>query len=126
MTEAIVLFAHGARDPQWAGPVRRLAEMIAAREPAVRVRPAYLELMAPDLDGVIDELVADGVRRILVVPVFLAQGGHLKRDVPQIIERAAGRHPACRVTVAKAVGEDDRVLAAMGEYALATLAATDD
>ncbi|MCB1918106.1 MAG: CbiX/SirB N-terminal domain-containing protein [Rhodocyclaceae bacterium] len=125
MTEAIVLFAHGARDPEWAGPVRRLAALLESRAPAVRARPAFLEFMTPDLDAAVDELVAEGVRRILVVPVFLAQGGHLKRDVPQQVAAAARRHPDCSLILAKAVGEDDRVLAAMGEFALTELAAGD-
>ena len=125
MTEAIVLFAHGARDPEWAGPVRRLAALLESRAPAVRARPAFLEFMTPDLDAAVDELVAEGVRRILVVPVFLAQGGHLKRDVPQQAAAAARRQPDCSLILAKAVGEDDRVLAAMGEFALTELAAGD-
>ena len=125
MTEAIVLFAHGARDPEWAGPVRRLAAKLEARAPAVRARPAFLEFMTPDLDQAVDALVADGASRILVVPVFLAQGGHLKRDVPQLVDAAARRHAACRVMLATAVGEDEGVLAAMADFALATLAAGD-
>jgi len=125
LNQAIVLFAHGARDPEWAGPVNRLAALLRARHGQVVVQPAFLEFMSPGFDQAVDELVARGVRRILVVPVFLAQGGHLKRDLPLLIERAAERHPDCLLRLSAAVGEDERVLAAMGDFALSELARSD-
>lgn len=121
LNRAIVLFAHGARDPEWAGPVRRLAAIIAGRSPSLRVRVAFLEFMAPSLPDAVEQLAADGVAEIVVVPVFLAQGGHLKRDVPVLVEQAAQRHPQCTFRLVPAVGEDAGVLEAMGDYALAAL-----
>lgn len=123
MSKAIVLFAHGARDPEWARPVRRLAALIAAAEGAPRAEVAFLELMAPTLDEVVDRLVRDGIRQIVVLPVFLAQGGHLKRDLPALVDQARARHRDCRIELAVAVGEDEGVLQAMARYAL-ELAAT--
>ena len=34
---ALVLFGHGARDPEWAGPMRRIREAALARPGAPRV-----------------------------------------------------------------------------------------
>ncbi|MDQ6621622.1 MAG: cobalamin biosynthesis protein CbiX, partial [Pseudomonadota bacterium] len=47
---ALVLFAHGSRDAQWAEPFERIAALVRAAAPGVRLRVAYLERMAPDLD----------------------------------------------------------------------------
>ncbi|MCB1889316.1 MAG: CbiX/SirB N-terminal domain-containing protein [Rhodocyclaceae bacterium] len=120
-TRAIVLFAHGARDPEWAGPVRRLAARLTERDPSVRAVPAFLEFMTPGLDAAVDALAEDGTGEILVVPVFLAQGGHLKRDVPVLVEAARARHPGIDIRLVAPVGEDDGVLDAMAEFALASL-----
>ncbi len=120
-TRAIVLFAHGARDPEWAGPVRRLAACLTGGEPPVKAVVAFLEFMAPSLDDAVDGLVGEGVAEIVVVPVFLAQGGHLKRDVPGLIEVASRRHPGVRIRLVPPVGEDDGVLAAMADFARSTL-----
>ena len=119
MKQAVVLFAHGARDPAWAGPVRRLAAAIAETAPDVTVEVAFLELMEPRLDETIDRLVARGAQRVRIVPVFLAEGGHLKRDVPVLIDAARERHPGCEIVLVRAVGEDDGVIRAMAAYALA-------
>ena len=115
---AVVLFGHGARDPEWAGPMRRTAQAMRAQSPELLVELAFLEFMQPTLVEAIDSVVAAGARRITVVPMFLAQGGHLKRDVPLLVEQASLRHPGCEIRQALAVGEADRVVTAMAEYAL--------
>ncbi|THF61303.1 sirohydrochlorin chelatase [Pseudothauera rhizosphaerae] len=115
--EALILFGHGARDPEWAGPMRRVRELLAAQAPELRVELAFLEFMAPTLDEAIGRLVADGACRVTVLPMFLAQGGHLKRDLPALVDAARACHPGTAFTLAPAVGEDDGVLAAMAAYA---------
>lgn len=117
--DAVVLFGHGARDPQWAGPMRRVREHMLAAPDAPRVELAFLELMTPTLGDAIAALAADGIERIAVVPVFLAQGGHLKRDLPALIAAAAAAHPDCRISLAQAAGEADAVVAAIADYAQA-------
>lgn len=114
----IVLFGHGARDPEWAGPMKRMAARIEATAPGVPVALAFMEFMTPTLDEAVDALVEQGVARIRIVPVFLAQGGHLKRDVPLAVERAGIRHPDVQMALATAAGEADAVVDAIAAYAL--------
>ena len=115
--KAVVLFGHGARDPEWAQPMARTREHLVSQAPGLRVELAFLELMQPTLAEAIDALIAQGATDVTVVPMFLAQGGHLKRDVPKLIEAARLRHPECRIAQAAAVGEADSVVAAMAGYA---------
>ncbi len=118
MTTAIILFAHGARDPEWANPLRRVQAAISQRAGDVAVELAFLELMAPTLPDCAATLVAGGVSNILVLPMFIAQGGHLKRDVPEIIDRLRSTHPEVRFSLAGAIGENEVVVQAMAEAAL--------
>lgn len=114
----LVLFGHGARDPEWAGPMRRIRDAVSARAGAPRVELAFLELMAPTLPEAIAALVAGGARRVAVVPIFLAQGGHLKRDLPRLLDEVRAAYPACEITLATAAGEADAVVGAIADYAL--------
>lgn len=113
----IVLFGHGARDPAWAQPMQRVREHLTANAPDIAVELAFLEFIAPTLPEAIDSLVALGARRIAVVPMFIAQGGHLKKDLPQLVAAARARHPDCEIVQAPAVGEAAPVIAAMAGYA---------
>lgn len=119
--DALILFGHGARDPQWAQPMQRVATLLAAQAPALAVRLAFLEFMTPTLPEAIDEL-AVAHREIVVVPMFMAQAGHLKRDLPQLIEAACARHPALGIRLAGPVGEAEAVLRAIAGHALALAA----
>lgn len=119
MTSGLILFAHGARDPRWAEPFEAIAAAVRARAPALAVRLAYLELMAPDLGAAADALVADGATRIDVLPLFLGTGGHLRRDLPPLVEAIAARHPQVAIRLHPAAGEAPVVMAAMADHALA-------
>ncbi|KFC63187.1 sirohydrochlorin chelatase [Massilia sp. LC238] len=121
MKRALVLFAHGARAQSWAAPFERLREQSQSRLPDVPVRLAFLELMDPRLPAAVDALVDEGVDEITVVPVFLGQGGHLLRDLPQLADAIRAAHPGLRLEVAGAIGEDPQVQAAMTDYCIRAL-----
>jgi sirohydrochlorin cobaltochelatase len=112
----IVLFAHGARDPRWAEPFERLRALVASRMPGVDVRLAFLEMMQPCLDDAADALVAGGCASLSIVPVFLGQGSHVRRDLPQLADALRRRLSTIPIVVAEAVGEDEAVLAAIADF----------
>ncbi|MES2901658.1 MAG: CbiX/SirB N-terminal domain-containing protein [Pseudomonadota bacterium] len=116
MTRALVLFAHGARASSWAVPFERLTAQAQARMPDVPVSLAFLELMEPRLPAHLGALAAQGVTDVTVVPVFLGQGGHLLRDLPEMVAEVRSAHPQLAVRVAGAVGEDPAVQQAMTDY----------
>lgn len=113
---AIILFAHGARDPAWAEPFARLQQRIAARQPDTTVRLAFLELMQPTLAQCVAALVADGVSDIMVVPAFMARGAHLRRDLPLLLDEVRARYPQISFSLTEALGETDVVLDAMADW----------
>lgn len=119
--QALVLFAHGARDPNWAAPFVSLQQLIQQQRPQLLVRLAFLELMQPDLPQLLQQLVTAGVNEVSVVPVFLGQGGHVRRDLPALIAQAQQQYPQLAITVAQAVGEQPDVQNAIAEYCISTL-----
>ena len=119
MKRGIVLFAHGARDPDWALPVRRLADLVANRDADFVVEIAFLEHMTPPLELAIANLAKRGARDVTVVPVFIAQGGHLKQDLPRIVDAIRRTQPKMVIRLAPPMGESDAVLEAMAAFASA-------
>jgi sirohydrochlorin cobaltochelatase len=121
MTQGLILFAHGARDPRWAAPFEDLALRVRAQRPQLLVRLAFLEFMAPDLPAAAAELLGAGCSRIDLVPVFLGSGGHVRKDLPRLLEDLRTRHPDVHFGLTPALGELARVLQAMADAALALL-----
>ncbi len=116
---ALILFAHGARDPEWASPMRRVCATVRAQAPALRVELAFLEFMSPQLAPCAEALLAEGYDRLVVLPMFIAQGGHLKRDVPLLLDELRARYPQASFELAGAVGEAEPIVQAMAAHVVA-------
>jgi sirohydrochlorin cobaltochelatase len=116
MSTGLVLFAHGARDARWREPFDRLFATVAGGHPGP-VELAFLELMSPNLDQACEALVRTGAQHVVVVPLFLGTGGHLRNDLPGLLAAAQAR-AGIPITAVAAAGEDDQVLAAIAEYCL--------
>ena len=112
LKEALILFAHGSRDPEWAAPFLTLKKKIEATQPQLRVELAFLELMQPSLAAVADEL-ARSASRVMIAPLFMSQGAHLKRDLAKLVDQARHKHPAVEFELLPSVGEMDGVLNAI-------------
>jgi sirohydrochlorin cobaltochelatase len=117
-TTGLLLFAHGARDPNWARPFEAVAARCRAVRGADRVVLAFLEFMTPDLVAGGDALVAAGCSAVDVVPLFLGAGGHVRKDLPLLLARLQQAHPGVRFTLRPAVGEADALVDAMAAVAL--------
>lgn len=114
----IVLFAHGARDPLWAEALHRLVAKLNSRRSGVATEVAFLEHMQPNLEAAIARLASLGIERITLVPLFMGRGGHLRRDLPQIVERACEANPGVLVRTTDAMGEADAILNAITGWVL--------
>lgn len=113
---ALVLFAHGSRDPQWAAPFHAIREQVSRLRPATAIELAFLELMQPSLEAAVDQLVAAGHARIVIAPLFMAQGAHMKRDLARILTTLTERHPRLDIELLPAIGEAAPVMDAVGAW----------
>lgn len=118
MKRGLLLFAHGARDPNWALPFEAVVERIRGSAPEVAVALAYLDFMTPGIVEAGDSLAAAGCTRVEVLPLFLGAGGHVRKDLPLLVERLRQAHPAVQWLLRRTVGEDEAVIAAMAQCAL--------
>jgi sirohydrochlorin cobaltochelatase len=114
----IVLFAHGARDAEWARPFEKIRDRVRASRPECPIELAYLEIMAPTLEEAIASLADQGASSITVFPLFMAQGGHLQRDIPRILDGIRESHPNLPLALETAIGEVPEILEAISAWIL--------
>lgn len=120
----LLLFAHGARDPNWAVPFEDVARRVRVQRPGMPVALAFLEFMAPDIVTAGNTLVAAGCTSVTVVPLFLGAGGHVRKDLPVLLDGLRAAHPAVSWTLTPAVGELAPVISAMANTAIDLLDTT--
>lgn len=116
---ALLLFAHGSSDPGWAAPFVKLKATVQAREPDKVVALAFLERMEPSFDDAVMALHKQAVKQITVAPIFLAIGGHMRKDLPKLIEEAQAR-TGVSFNVLPALGEADVLITAIADWVLSS------
>jgi sirohydrochlorin cobaltochelatase len=117
----LILFAHGARDPRWAAPFEAVAQRIRSRSPQTQVRLAFLEFMKPDLVSAGLELAAIGCPTVAVLPMFLGAGGHVRKDLPLLMDELRTQAPRVAWELRPAIGEAPDVIDAMARHAVRDL-----
>ena len=115
-SSAVILFAHGAREPEWAQPLEGIRDRLRAA--GMTVELAFLEFMSPALEEAASRLARKGIETVVIVPLFLAQGAHLKRELPAMVEKIRKRHAKTEFRVTPALGEAPEIVAAITEWAL--------
>jgi sirohydrochlorin cobaltochelatase len=89
MTLGYLLVGHGTRK---AAGQDQFRTVYAQFESLMKPHPsalAFLELAEPDIPTAIANLAAQGVSRLVTVPVLLFSAGHAQRDIPEAVEAAA-------------------------------------
>ena len=122
---ALILLAHGARDARWREPFdqvcsivrRHIADGVVKTYGAVEI--SFLEHMSPSFMIAAQSLYAAGYRRIVVAPLFLGVGGHVRSDVPKLIERVQLDCPAIDIQVKPPMAQSHEVLSALVAYSVA-------
>lgn len=119
MSHGLLLFAHGARDPGWAAPFHEVLRRVRLAAPDVPVELAFLEFITPDIATAGARLAVQGCRTASVVPLFLGAGGHVRKDLPRLLDTLAAAHPQVQWRLEPAAGEWDAVIEALAQGALA-------
>jgi len=110
MREALVLIGHGSRLARANEELREVASMVRESGAYDDVRAAFLGNDEPDIPGALTECVSGGAERIIAMPYFLFEAGHVKKDIPQAIARWAHGYDAAEVRIVPHLGTDDRLI----------------
>ncbi|GIF24670.1 sirohydrochlorin ferrochelatase [Actinoplanes tereljensis] len=105
---AVVLVAHGSRDPRAAAATEALARAVRRAHPSWDVHAAYLDHAGPRPLDVLASL-APG-RRAVLVPLLLTKAYHGRVDIPAVL--AAAEDLPVSVTLAEVLGPQPGPLAA--------------
>ncbi len=114
----LILFAHGSRNAAWRNPFDKLLKDVVRRGRCHAVL-AFGEFMSPTLNEAAQQLVSEGVRRAVIVPLFLGGGLHVRGDLPRLAAEARAAS-GIKLRVAKAICEDTGVLQAIADYSIAS------
>ena len=111
----ILLCGHGSRDANAIKEFAVLAEMLDARLPDYNVDHGFLEFATPVIRTGLHALQEKGNTNILALPGMLFAAGHVKNDIPSVLNTYMAQNPGVTVQYGRELGIDMKMERAAGQ-----------
>jgi sirohydrochlorin cobaltochelatase len=111
----VMVCGHGSRDDEAVQEFATVAAGIASRLPQYPVESGFLEFARPIIRDGLEKLRLKGVERILALPGMLFAAGHVKNDIPSVLNTYQAQHPGLRIDYGRDLAVDLKLLRAAGQ-----------
>jgi len=122
----VMVCGHGSRDEGAVTEFARVAKGLRKLMPETPVEYGYLEFATPIIRDGLDRLRDQGVTRVLAVPGMLFAAGHVKNDIPSVLNSYAAKHEGVTIELGKELGIEPKMIHAAGARIQQTLDAAND
>jgi sirohydrochlorin cobaltochelatase len=80
--KGMLLVGHGSTMPYNKELVEKTADMIRAQDNGFIVKSGFMNMNAPTIKEALDDFRHEQIDTLVVVPLFLAKGVHIEKDIP--------------------------------------------
>jgi len=122
----IMLCGHGSRDDGAVREFGAVAEMLRTRFPETMIEHGFLEFARPIIRDGLDKLRAEKLNRVIAVPGMLFAAGHVKNDVPSVLNTYMAQHRDMAITYGRDLSIDMKLVRAAGARIEAAVRAADE
>lgn len=105
----VLIVAHGSRIESTRATIEDVVARVQELLPELPLEIAYMEFDEPRISQSAQALIDRGVDAIKVVPYFLFEGIHIRKNIPHELQEALRDHPHIKFTMSKALGSDPRL-----------------
>lgn len=107
---AVIYVCHGSRVPKGIEEAVRFIKRLMKNVSAPIQEYCFLELAEPTIEGAFRRVVNQGAAKIVVIPVLLLSAAHVKRDIPNEINRAASSFPGVKIIYGSPIGVHQKMI----------------
>ena len=111
----VMVCGHGSRDEEAVKEFQAVAQGLKERLPQYETDWGFLEFSTPVISKGLDALRAKGIRKVLAVPGMLFAAGHVKNDIPSVLNAYQVQNPELSISYARELGIDLKIIRAAGE-----------
>ena len=111
----VMVCGHGSRDEEAVKEFQAVARGIRERLPQYETDWGFLEFATPVIRTGLDALREKGIRKVLAVPGMLFAAGHVKNDIPSVLNAYQSQNPQLSISYARELGIDLKIIRAAGE-----------
>lgn len=108
--KAILICGHGSKNKSSTNAFLGLFSTIKSEYATYQVEYGFIEYSLPSIENKLEELIKSGIKEIVIVPIILFTGVHIKYDIPFIINEARKKHPDVRIKLSGYIGNNKHLL----------------
>lgn len=101
--KGIIILGHGSRDKEAQQQFKEVVEQVGKGMDSM-VEGAFMELAEPGFFQVVDLFKEKGIKEIVVYPLFLFPGVHIKRDIPEMLKEAEEKYEEIDFSMMEPIG----------------------
>ncbi len=101
---AVLLIGHGTRRAAGIAEFHNLANQLQQALPDRVCLAGFLELVEPSVPEALETLRQQGFRHIIALPALLMAAGHVKNDIPLMLNAFQAEHPEIHITFGADLG----------------------
>ena len=88
--KGLLLVGHGSKLPYNKELVEATGQLISRNYPEYIVKCGFMNMNSPSIEECMGEFRTEKIDALIVVPLFLAKGVHILKDIPAILGLAEG------------------------------------
>ena len=109
MRTGVILLAHGSKRAESNAVFDQLVTKVGRKIDYEVVQGAVMEFAEPKLPTVVKELVEQGIEKIIILPLFLFPGAHVKRYLPAEVEALKDKYQEIEFVVGDSLGTEEKL-----------------
>ncbi|MEM3437572.1 MAG: sirohydrochlorin nickelochelatase [Nitrososphaerales archaeon] len=121
----LVLIGHGSKLPYNKENLEKLASILRKKSRFKIVEVSFIVRDSPKIQEAIENVIKQGVKKIVLIPTFLAHGVHTEQDIPEILglkkEESMLKTQGVEIIYGEPLGSDERIAEIIEEKALRAL-----
>ena len=90
--KGLLLVGHGSSLPYNKQLVEDTARMVSRKDPGYIVKSAFMNMNKPTITEALEEFRKEDIDTVIVVPLFLARGVHIDKDIPGVLGLPEGSY----------------------------------
>ncbi|KDE54696.1 sirohydrochlorin nickelochelatase [Methanoculleus sp. MH98A] len=89
--KGMLLVGHGSKLPHNKELIETTAKLITEKTDDYIVKPGFMSLNTPTVEEQLEAFRSEDIEMLVVVPLFLAKGIHINKDIPEILGLPEGQ-----------------------------------
>ncbi len=108
--KGILILAHGSKNNKDSIDIlNKIIDMVKKDKKDLIIEGAFISFFKMNIETGIKSLIDKGVDDIYVIPYFLFEGTHVKKNIPDKINNILKAYPEVTVKIGKTLGTDPRL-----------------